>query len=126
MQHYARSTGIVQRLSILGQALRQEWVIVVREIWRIKIVPSVMVLALGGDVSLSVVVDAVVAGAKRVRFTEVATRAADADVFRYRRLDADAELSSYDGVIVVASDDNMTATTLPPALRRLVEHASGT
>ena len=36
-------------------------------------VPSVVVLVLGNDASLAVVADAVVSGAKRVRFTEVIT-----------------------------------------------------
>src|SRR3569833_2382358 len=60
------------------------------------VVPSIMVLVLGDDVSLSSVADAVVAGAKRVRFTEVTTRATKADVFRHRTLEADASLASFD------------------------------
>ena len=54
-------------------------------------VPSVMVLVLGNDTSLSSVADAAVAGAKSVRFTEVTVRAMELDVFRYRLFDAGAE-----------------------------------
>lgn len=74
--------------------------------------PSVMVLVLGNDGALSSVADAVVAGAKRVRFTEVTTRALEPDVFRYRRLDADETLTSYDGIVFVATDDGSTARLL--------------
>jgi len=85
--------------------------------------PSVMVLVLGKDFSLATVADAVVAGAKSVRFTEVTARAIEPDVFRYRVLDTDASLSSFDGVVVVASDEEST-TSLPTALTRLSHHAA--
>jgi ABC-type nickel/cobalt efflux system permease component RcnA len=75
-------------------------------------VPSVMVLVLGNDGALSDVADAVVAGAKRVRFTEVTTRVLEADTVRYRRLDADDALTSYDGIVFVASDDGSAARQL--------------
>ncbi|HEY4304034.1 MAG TPA: hypothetical protein VGM82_06185 [Gemmatimonadaceae bacterium] len=67
--------------------------------------PSVLVLLLGSDAALASVTDAVVAGAKQVRFAEVTVRAAQPDVFRYQPLDADAALGSYDGIVFVASDD---------------------
>lgn len=88
--------------------------------------PSVLVLVLGREPSLSSVADAVAAGAKRVRFTEVTVRAADANVFRYRPLDDDADLSSFDGLVVVSSDENMTLAALPTALQRLAGMASAT
>jgi hypothetical protein len=75
-------------------------------------VPSVMVLVLGSDGSLSSVADAVVAGAKRVRFTEVTTRTLQPDVFRYRPLDDDEALASYDGIVFVANDDSASAVDL--------------
>lgn len=71
---------------------------------------SVMVLVLGKDASLANVADAVVAGAKSVRFTEVMTRAVEPDVFRYRLLDAGESLSSCDGIVVVASGADSTAS----------------
>lgn len=130
-------------LSILGQALRQELAIVLRlgaahprshfdassaSIFanvESRNVPSVLVLVLGREPSLSNVGDAVAAGAKRVRFTEVTVRAADANVFRYRPLDDDADLSSFDGLVVV-SDENMTPAALPTALQRLADMGSAT
>jgi hypothetical protein len=75
-----------------------------------RVVPSVMVLVLGDDASLSTVADAVVAGAKRVRFTEVTTRAAKPDVFRYRLLDSDVSLASFDGVVFVAASNGSAAS----------------
>jgi hypothetical protein len=91
-------------------------------------VPSVMVLVLGDDSTLSIVADAVVAGAKRVRFTEVTTRAAKPDVFRYRQLDADATLGGYDGIVFVASHDasqdvSRDASGDTPAVRELERFA---
>ena len=74
--------------------------------------PSVMVLVLGSDGTLSSVADAAVAGAKRVRFTEVTTRALEPDVFRYRSLDGDDALTSYDGIVFVAADDSSSAVDL--------------
>ena len=85
--------------------------------------PSVMVLVLGKDFSLATVADAVVAGAKSVRFTEVTTRAIEPDVFRYRVFDVDASLSSFDGVVVVASDEDSTIS-VPKALTRLSHHGA--
>ena len=82
------------------------------------VVPSIMVLVLGDDVSLSSVADAVVAGAKRVRFTEVTTRATKADVFRHRTLEADASLASFDGIVFVASNADTAA--------REIERVGGT
>src|SRR4051794_16403342 len=82
---------------------------IVRETWR-AVVPSVMVLVLGKDSTLANVADAVVAGAKSVRFTEVTARAIEPDVFRYRLLDADDSLAAFDGVVVVASDADATAS----------------
>jgi hypothetical protein len=123
MQHYARRIGIVQRLSILGQALRQELrTECLFENVESYIVPSVVVLVLGNDSSLTAVADAVVAGAKSVRFTEVSARAMVPDVFRYRRLEDDATLASYDGIVVVAPNDD--AIALPATLKRLPEHAA--
>ena len=90
--------------------------------------PSVLVLVLGGESSSSVAdaVVAVVAGAKRVRFTEVTTRAADAGVSRYRPLEDDADVASFDGVVVVAPDESMTPVALPSAVERLRGTASAT
>src|SRR4051812_24591070 len=85
--------------------------------------PSVMVLVLGKDSSLTSVADAVVAGAKTVRFTEVTARAIEPDVFRYRVLDTDASLSSFDGVVVVASDED-SAASVTQALTRLPQHTA--
>jgi hypothetical protein len=76
------------------------------------VVPSVMVLVLGNDSSLSRVADAVVAGAKRVRFTEVTVRAVEPDVFRYQRLADETSFASHDGVVVVAPDDASAAGAL--------------
>ena len=113
MQHYARRIGIVQRLSILGQALRQELQIErLFENWESCAVPSVMVLVLGNDAALSSVADAAIAGAKRVRFTEVTARALEPDVFRYRSLAAEEVLTSYDGIVFVAAADASAAREL--------------
>src|SRR3954470_2839507 len=68
-----------------------------------------MVLVLGNDATLSSVADAVVVGAKRVRFTEVSVRALHGDAARYRGLGSHESLSSYDGVVFVAGDDESAA-----------------
>jgi hypothetical protein len=82
------------------------------ENWENHVVPSVLVLVLGNDAALSSVADAAVAGAKRIRFTEVAVRALKPAVFRYRVLDADESLAAYDGVVFVGPIDGPTATNI--------------
>jgi hypothetical protein len=76
------------------------------------VVPSVMVLVLGKDSSLSRVADAVVAGAKGVRFTEVVVRAMEPSVFRYRQLDAETSVRSFDGIVVVAPESEASSDAL--------------
>src|SRR4051812_37461533 len=71
-----------------------------------------MVLVLGNDATLSSVADAAVAGAKRVRFTEVSIRALEPHTVRYRGLGSDESLSAYDGVVFVAGDDGSAAREL--------------
>ena len=73
--------------------------------------PSVIVLALGSDSSVSSVADAVAAGAQSVRFTDVTVRASKPDVFRYPVVVPDT-LAAYDGVVFVASG----GVVLPAAL----------
>jgi hypothetical protein len=85
-----------------------------------------LVLVLGREPSSSSVADAVVAGAKRVRFTEVTTRAAEPSVSRYRPLEDDADLASFDGLVVVAPDDSTTPVALPTAVERLAGTTSAT
>jgi hypothetical protein len=60
------------------------------------IVPKVMVLVFGDDAAVSPLVDAAVAGANGVRFTEVAVRRAP--------LHSVDELADMDGAVLVASD----------------------
>lgn len=69
---------------------------------------KVLVLMFGKDASLATVTDAVMTGAKSVRFTETILRVADHAIGRMRVLEDD-DLSAADGVALVVAPDGADA-----------------
>lgn len=98
-------TGEFQRLSILGQWLRQE----ARRDILFGIagvcVPKLLVVFSSADSYAARIADAVAVGAKDVRFTEVDVRAmadANASVNGRRRFESLAAVHEYDGIVLAA------------------------
>jgi hypothetical protein len=77
--------------------------------WRIFIVSKVMVLVFGDEDASSSIIDAVIAGANSVRFTEAEVRRApvpdDAVSSRRASLASAADLANADGVVLVVVGD---------------------
>lgn len=119
MQKYVARTGTVQRLSILGRALRQEAEAVDSRV-ESKAVPKMLVVFL--EDSAATIAEAAAAGGRSVRFMEVDIRAAAATTTRHKPFDAHT-LGEYAGLVVAASPDT-EISSLEALVRRVRGHAS--